>query len=278
MNTGVWAGGACWLTRSMPGRNHQAAGTGGDERTGTTFPSGSNARASARAEPSVSPSASLCVTAVITGALSITCQIRGASSATSGRGGASSATGVGLPLLDLAQKLADPDAVGHALIELEMQVRCEAQVREPGAKLAPDEAFRVLEAVDRGLPAVGVGDDADLDGGIPQIGGQLDLGDRGHPDARVFQVANHDFADLLAQLCGDAFDSVTAHTSILLVHLDVDQIGEQRERRLLDMRLVKGDRQPAGDIRVQLDSHRKAIDREEGIVRAHLDRCPAGAE
>jgi len=54
-------------------------------------------------------------------------------------------------LLDLAQKLADPDAVGHALIELEMQVRCEAQVREPGAKLAPDEAFRVLEAVDRGL-------------------------------------------------------------------------------------------------------------------------------
>src|SRR5438270_9750801 len=191
MNTGVWAGGACWLTRSMPGRNHQAAGTGGDERTGTTFPSGSSARASASAEPSVSPSASLCVTAVMTGAWSITCQIRGASSATSGRGGASSAAGVGLPLLDLAQKLADPDAVGHALIELEMQVRCEAQVREPGAKLAPDEAFRVLEAVDRGLAAVGVADDADLDAGIPQIGGQLDLGDRCHPDGRVFRVAKH---------------------------------------------------------------------------------------
>ena len=141
MKTGVFAGGACRFTRSIPGRNHQAPGTGGEDTTGTVFPIGSSASASASAEPSVSPSASLWVTAVTTRALSITCQIRGASSATSGRGGASSATGVGLPLLDLAQKLADPDAVGHALIELEMQVRCEAQVREPGAKLAPDDLW-----------------------------------------------------------------------------------------------------------------------------------------
>src|SRR5438445_13689522 len=88
MKTGVFAGGACRFTRSIPGRNHQAPGTGGEDTTGTVFPIGSSASASASAEPSVSPSASLWVTAVTTRALSITCQIRGASSATSGRGGA----------------------------------------------------------------------------------------------------------------------------------------------------------------------------------------------
>src|SRR5713101_5152382 len=122
MKTGVCAGGACRLTRSMPGRNHHAPGTGGEESTGTDFPSGSRLSARASADPSVSPSASLCVTAVTTGACSITCQIRGATSATSRRGGASSATGVWLPLLDLTEELADSHAVGDTLIELEMQV------------------------------------------------------------------------------------------------------------------------------------------------------------
>src|SRR6267378_7300092 len=131
MKTGVPAGGAWRLTRSIPGRNHQAPGTGGEERTGTDFPIGSRANASASAEPSVSPSASLCVTAVTTGASSITCQIRGASSATSGRGGASSAAGVWLPL-NFAQELTDFDAVGDPLIELEVEVGGEAKVREAG--------------------------------------------------------------------------------------------------------------------------------------------------
>src|SRR5216117_3833723 len=109
MKMGASAGAECWFTRSKPGRNHQACGTGGDDTTGTDLPIGSSARARARAEPRVSPSASLCVTAVSTRALSITCQIRGATSATSGRGGLSSAAGVGLPLLDLTQELADPN-------------------------------------------------------------------------------------------------------------------------------------------------------------------------
>src|SRR5207237_4577077 len=187
MKMGVSGGADCWLTRSKPGRNHQACGTGGDDRTGTDLPVGSSASARARAEPRVSPSASLCVTAVSTGALSITCQIRGASSATSGRGGASSAAGVGLPLLDLAQELADPDAVGHALVQLKMQVRREPEVRETRAQLAPDESLGVLEASNRRLPGIGVSDDADLDAGVPQVGGGLDLGEGGRPDARVLE-------------------------------------------------------------------------------------------
>src|SRR4030088_3005368 len=129
MNTGVLPGAACRLTRSMPGRNHQAPGTGGEESTGTDFPIGSRASARASAEPSVSPSASLCVTAVTTAASSITCQIRGASSATSGRGGASSGAGVWLPLLDFTQELADADAVGDAEVELEAQLGSEPKVR-----------------------------------------------------------------------------------------------------------------------------------------------------
>src|ERR1700682_4992254 len=98
----------------MPGKNHQAPGTGGEESTGTDFPIGSSASARASADPSVSPSASLCVTAVTTGASSITCQIRGAISATSGRGGASSAAGVWLPSLAFAQELADATTVRNA--------------------------------------------------------------------------------------------------------------------------------------------------------------------
>src|ERR1700682_1417829 len=129
MKTGVLPGGACRLTRSMPGRNHQAPGTGGDGSTGTDLPIGSSASARASAEPSVSPSASLCVTAVTTGASSITCQIRGASSATSGRGGANSGSGVSLPLLDFTQELADADTVGHSQVELEAQVGGEPEIR-----------------------------------------------------------------------------------------------------------------------------------------------------
>src|SRR6202171_6612069 len=129
MKTGVSVGGACRFTRSMPGRNHHAPGTGGDESNGTDFPPGSSARASASADPSVAPSASLCVTAVTTGASSITCQIRGASSATSGRGGANSGSGVSLPLLDFTQELADADTVGHSQVELEAQVGGEPKIR-----------------------------------------------------------------------------------------------------------------------------------------------------
>src|SRR5947209_7292907 len=128
MKTGAWAGAGCRLTRSKPGRNHHASGTGGEESTGTAFPSGSSACASARAEPSVSPSASLWVTVVSTGACSITSQIRGATAATSARGGASSAAGVVLLLLRLTQQLADAHAVGHTLIELEVEVRRETEV------------------------------------------------------------------------------------------------------------------------------------------------------
>src|ERR1700682_4939360 len=180
MNTGAPAAGACRLTRSMPGRNHQAPGTGGDESTGTDFPIGWRASASASAAPSVSPPASLWVTAVTTGASSITCQIRGASSATSGRGGASSAAGVWFPLLNFAQELAHPDAIGDARVELKMQVGGEAQVRETRAQLPPDEAFGVIQAVDRGLARVVFTDDAYLDRGIAQVGTELNLADGGH--------------------------------------------------------------------------------------------------
>src|SRR5207244_5071252 len=139
-----------------------APGTGGEDNTGTDFPIGSSARARARADPSVSPSASLCVTAVRTGASSITCQIRGASSATSGRGGASSAAGVWFPFLNFTQKLADSDAVGHALVEQKMQVGSEAQVREPQTQLTADEPFRMLEPVDRRLASICFADAAHL--------------------------------------------------------------------------------------------------------------------
>src|SRR2546429_7218007 len=133
----------------MPVSNHEAPGTGGEESTGTDLPIGSRASARASAEPSVSPSASLCVTAVTAGASTITCQIRGASSATSGRGGASSAAGVWFPFLDFPQQLADPDAVGDALVELKMQVGAEAQVRETQTQLAAAEPFALIQAINR---------------------------------------------------------------------------------------------------------------------------------
>src|SRR2546421_8158607 len=215
MKTGVFAGGACRLTRSMPGRNHQAPGTGGEESTGTDFPIGSSVRARASADPRLSPSASLCVTAVTTGASSITCQIRGASLATSGRGGASSGAGVWLPLLDFTQELADANAVGDAQIELETQLRGEPKVRQTGSKFAPDEALGVIEAVDGRRAGVVVPHHAHPDGRIPQIRAEFYVRDRGHPDPRIFEVADDDLADLLAELCGDAFNSMSAHALIV---------------------------------------------------------------
>src|SRR2546429_1438914 len=216
MKMGVPRGGACRLTRSMPGRNHHAPGTGGEESTGTDLPIGSRANARASAEPSVSPSASLCVTAVTTGASSITCQIRGASSATSGRGGASSAAGVWFPFLDFTKKLANPHAVGHALVELKMQVGREAQVRQTQTQLAADEPLRVIQAIDRRLASIVFADDAHLHRGIAKVRTELDLADRGHPDPWIFQVSDDDLADFLPQLCGDAFNSMSAHALIVL--------------------------------------------------------------
>src|SRR2546429_5826644 len=200
----------------MPVSNHEAPGTGGEESTGTDLRIGSRASAGAAAEPSVSPSASLCVTAVTTGASSITCQIRGASSATSGRGGASSAAGVWFPFLNFAKKLADSGGGGHALVELKMQVGSEAQVRETQAQLATDEPFRVIQAIDRRLASIVLADHAHLDGGVAKVRTELDLADRGHPDPWILQVSDDDLADFLAQLCGDAFNSMSAHALIVL--------------------------------------------------------------
>src|SRR5207245_9576281 len=197
------AGGWCHAVDALDaGQEPPGARYRGDESTGTDFPIASSASASASAEPSVSPSASLCVTAVTTGASSITCQIRGASSATSGRGGASSAAGVWLPLLNFTQKLAHPHAVGNALIELEMQVGGEPQVRKTGAQLTPDEPFRVIQAVDRSLAGVILADDAHLDGGIAEVRTELHLADRRHPDPGILEVGDGDLADFLRPVFG----------------------------------------------------------------------------
>src|SRR6202022_284512 len=92
----------------------------------------------------------------------------------------------------------------------------EAQVRETGAQLPPDESLCMLQASDRGPAPVGLADDTDLHDGVAQIGAELDLGNRGHPDTGILEVAHHDLADFLSQLCGDAFASMTAHGFILL--------------------------------------------------------------
>src|SRR4030081_145243 len=199
----------------MPGRNHQAPGTGGEESTGTDFPIGSRVSARASADPSVSPSASLCVTAVTTETSSITCQIRGANSATSGRGGASSSAGVWLPSLDFPQELAHADAVGNSQIELEPQLGGEPKIRQTGSEFAPDEAFGVIEAVDSRLAGVVVPDHTHPDRRVPKVGAEFHVRDGGHPDPRVFEVADDDLTDLLAELCGDAFNSMTGHVPIV---------------------------------------------------------------
>src|SRR5207245_9491147 len=210
------AGGWCHAVDALDaGQEPPGARYRGDESTGTDFPIGSSVSARASADPSVSPSASLCVTAVTTGASSITCQIRGASSATSGRGGASSGAGVWLPLLDFPQDLADTDAVGDSLVEPETQVRREPKVRETGPELAPNEALSVIETVDCRLAGVVFAHHAHLDGRVPEVGAQFHVGDRGHPDPRVFEVADDDLTDLLTQLCSDAFNSMSAHGFIV---------------------------------------------------------------
>jgi len=86
----------------------------------------------------------------------------------------------------------------RALVELKMEIRSEAQVREPGAKLPPDEAFGVIQTVDGSLARVVLADHAHLDGSVAKVGTELDLADRGHSDPWILQVADDDLADFFA--------------------------------------------------------------------------------
>ena len=61
----------------------------------------------------------------------------------------------------------------------------------------------------------GFAHDAHLDGRVPEVGAQLYVRNRGHPDPRVFEVADDDLTDLLTQLCSDAFNSMSAHGFIV---------------------------------------------------------------
>jgi hypothetical protein len=118
-------------------------------------------------------------------------------------------------LLDFAEELADADAVSDAQIELETQIRREPKVRQPGSELTPDEALRMIEAVDGRLSSVVVPDHAYPNGRVPKVGAQFDVGYRGHPDPRVLEVTDDDLTDLLTQLCSDAFNSMSAHALIV---------------------------------------------------------------
>src|SRR5438874_8576869 len=217
-NRGTPWGSGSRLTRSMPGRNHQAPGTGREETTGTRLPRGSSAWASPSAEPRVSPSASLWVTAPSTGCRSTTFQMAGATASTSPRGGD---RGGLLPiprrflLGDLPQQLADPHAVSDAPIQLEAQLGSEAQVGQPDADLPPDEAPGVAQPLDGRFLLLRLPHHADLHGRIAQIGRELHIADAGHCDARVLEVPDDDLADLLAELGGDALHSMRAHGPIL---------------------------------------------------------------
>src|ERR671936_699882 len=147
MNTGDFSEGGSRLTSSNPGRNSHALGTGGEETTASSLPAARSASARPRADPSVSPSASLWVTAFSLAHGSTTSQIFGAAVATPGRGGAES--GIVLAgLLHLPKQLADPHAVSDPFVELENQVWREAEVGKPGAELPADEAAGVLQTSD----------------------------------------------------------------------------------------------------------------------------------
>src|SRR2546428_13850857 len=106
-----------------------------------------------------------------------------------------------------------------------MKVGSEAQVRETKAQLAADEPFRVIQAIDRRLTSIVLANDAHLHGGIAEVGTELDLADGGHPDPWILQVTDDDLADFLAKLCGDPFDSMSAHALIVwsvCSHLPID--------------------------------------------------------
>src|ERR1700704_5444781 len=96
-----------------------------------------------------------------------------------------------------------------------MQVGREAQVGETRAELPPDEAFCVIQTVDGRLARVLLANHAHLDGGIAKVRTELHFADGGHPDPGVLEVTDDDLADFLAQLCGDAFNSMSAHALIV---------------------------------------------------------------
>src|SRR5207245_9563519 len=125
--------------------------------------------------PSVSPSASLWVTAPRRPAPSASCQMAGATSATSGRGGLSSRLCVRVLLVHLAQQLTDPDAVGDTFVELEANVRGEAQIGQAGSELVPDEALSPHQPRDGRTLTVRFADHAHPHYGAAQVRPALDF-------------------------------------------------------------------------------------------------------
>src|SRR5260370_4014435 len=73
----------------------------------------------------------------------------------------------------------------------------------------------MVETVDRGPPGVCLSNHAHFDGRVAKVRTELHLADRRHADSGVFEVADDDLADFFAQLCGDAFNSMTAHALIV---------------------------------------------------------------
>src|SRR5919201_2312249 len=277
MKTGDFSEGGSRLTSSNPGRNSHALGTGGEETTATSLPAGRSASASPRADPSVSPSASLWVTAFSRVHGSTISQILGAAAATPGRGGADS--GIALAgLLHLPKQLADPHAVGDPFVELENQVWREAEGGEACAELPADEAAGMLQTSDGRLLGRLLAHDADLHRSVAQVGAQLDLGHGCHLPPRVLEIADDDGADLLAELGCDSRHPVATHAWYCpLPPRQADQVGEQAEGGLLNTGLEQSHEEPAGDVGRELHSQRKPFDSVEGVVGCQRHGLPAGA-
>ena len=111
----------------------------------------------------------------------------------------------------LPQSLGDPHRVLDGRVELEAELRGEAEVGQAPTQLMPDQTGRRTEPGQGPLLLGLVAEDRDAYACQPQVRRHADLRDAGEADARVLQLAADDLHDLLPDLRPDLIGAVAGH-------------------------------------------------------------------
>src|SRR5256885_482412 len=105
----------------------------------------------------------------------------------------------------------DMRATGDGVVEVKRDLRRVAH-RQALRQLVSQKATRVFERFDALALLLRLAHDADVDFGVAQIGGDLDMGDAGEPEAWILHPGAHEVAQLLADDLGElVLTFVAAH-------------------------------------------------------------------
>src|SRR5262249_15023009 len=117
-------------------------------------------------------------------------------------------------LVDLLEQPGHAVAGVEPLVVLEHQLGRMAQAQAL-AERAADEPGGLLQSGQAGLPLLLGAEHAHEDAGLPEVGAEVDAGDRHEPDARVLELAGDELGHLLADLLAQPVRAPRHRISVL---------------------------------------------------------------